>query len=862
MKVIDTRLIQTAVIGSRDSDQPVILPEEPHNLDQFRLRFGTDRFWCGTLLGGCGEQLMTKRYEDKVCHFAHFPDPEGIRACHRTAKGVESADHLFIKRGVKAWLAGQGHAAQADLRSLGHGPGDAVDFWLRATEQLLRFELRSEDYRTWRRAADSLAAKAGHVEWVFGSEGPLVDDMVARQGYALRVRCETSGTGRRVVIGVVTRKRPIVWAALDECRMTPHGLVPPALEGLRAEGAVRSGGSRHDPLPASLPLRGAEIVFAVEGSATPPTDSPLIAPGRYLITAYVKPASSRIVQAHISLPDDSPVPTEDYVYQLSGVARLLINDNITTGSAIWAIHADGLTQLSGLEAERTGLWRPNVSLGRPLKTTVARPSDDAEPQSAPRKCSNTAARIREALLETAAARTTTTWEKLSRKIRLDVSHLPNARRRDLLVEVDSPFAPKKPLLSVLLRDRSGSMLPYLPTVLRMLGAPAPASDSAIGRWCAREARRTYAAHSPSPAPEARSTVSRASSDTVDPPPAPSAASLARLRALQELADEAKKVLPRATGRRAARLEDALAKTEAAIRAFEDASSRGRAYNINGGHLKELERLIGYPIKAEKSASSREKHRAEQAAPILPRPKRQPKPVPTRVGEQRSALTDEEVLTRMRSLLKDLNLAGDAIDTLELRSNMAHLKILRRWHKGALPDDLQTTFDTCSSLLAQRLSKGTVTVTGAAATQPTSTPPPSAHPVATAVEPSAEATAAHQPRLPKAELAEIACALRKVLENVARHQSTITWSGLRQRLDRQLPHLHPDDQGEVLVMVDRNTPSDEPLLSALITVGDRHIHPLYRHVGYSLGRQLPGPEDGLQSQWQMDVLRLHSLWKHR
>ncbi|MEU9488098.1 hypothetical protein AB0D83_31445 [Streptomyces decoyicus] len=172
------------------------------------------------------------------------------------------------------------------------------------------------------------------------------------------------------------------------------------------------------------------------------------------------------------------------------------------------------------------------------------------------------------------------------------------------------------------------------------------------------------------------------------------------------------------------------------------------------------------------------------------------------------------------------------------------------------------FDTCSSLLAQRLSKETVTVTGAPATQPTSTPPPSAPPVATAAGPSAESTAADQPRLPETELAEIACALRKVLEDVARHQSTITWSGLRQRLDRQLPQLHPDDQGEVLVMVDRNTPSDEPLLSALITMGDRHIHPLYRHVGYSLGRQLPRPENGLQSQWHMDVLRLHSLWRHR
>lgn len=63
-------------------------------------------------------------------------------------------------------------------------------------------------------------------------------------------------------------------------------------------------------------------------------------------------------------------------------------------------------------------------------------------------------------------------------------------------------------------------------------------------------------------------------------------------------------------------------------------------------------------------------------------------------------------------------------------------------------------------------------------------------------------------------------------------------------------------------MDRTTAADEPLLSALITIGDRGIHPLYRQVAHTLGRELPLPEHGLQSRWQMDVLRLHTLWRHR
>ncbi|MEV7022088.1 competence protein CoiA family protein [Kitasatospora sp. NPDC093558] len=213
---VDSRRVQTAVIGGPDSDQPVIAPEQPHHLDELRRHFGTDQFWCGTHLGGCGEKLMTKRYEWKVCHFSHYPDRDGSKpTCHRSATGVESADHLFIKRDVKAWLADQGYLAQADLRSLGHDPGDAVDFWLCPTGQHLRFALHPGDYRTWRRAVESLGAKTGRVEWVFGRDGAVVTDTVARRGYALRVRCETQGTDRRVLIGVVTANTGTVpWAPL------------------------------------------------------------------------------------------------------------------------------------------------------------------------------------------------------------------------------------------------------------------------------------------------------------------------------------------------------------------------------------------------------------------------------------------------------------------------------------------------------------------------------------------------------------------------------------------------------------------------------------------------------------------------
>lgn len=64
---IDKRRIQTAVLGGADSEEPLMLPLEAIELDAFRHRHEQHTFWCGLLLGGCGGQLTTKLYTDRVC---------------------------------------------------------------------------------------------------------------------------------------------------------------------------------------------------------------------------------------------------------------------------------------------------------------------------------------------------------------------------------------------------------------------------------------------------------------------------------------------------------------------------------------------------------------------------------------------------------------------------------------------------------------------------------------------------------------------------------------------------------------------------------------------------------------------------
>ncbi|MEV7928470.1 hypothetical protein [Kitasatospora sp. NPDC088779] len=955
MAAVDSRRVQTAVIGGPDSDRPVIAPEEPHNLDEFRRHFGTDQFWCGTHLGGCGEKLMTKRYEWKVCHFSHYPDRDGSKpTCHRSATGVESADHLFIKRDVKAWLADQGHLAQGDLRSLGHGPGDAVDFWLRATEQHLRFALHPGDYRSWRRAVESLGAKTGRVEWVFGRDGVVVNDMVARRGYALRVRCETQGTDRRVLIGLVTAGTgAIPWAPLESCRMTSEGLIPPALDTLRAEGSLLTRTVGETPFPASLPLRGAEVVFAVDTTAAPPAASHFAVAGRYLVAAFVKAAASRIVRSYVSLPDAVPTPTEQYVYRLSGVARLLVDDlDASGGNTGWAVHADGLTRLSGLEAERTGLWRPEVALEDPAP---AGPPASAPPKAAPTRVetgpddtprSPLAELLRQVLIRVARAGETTSWEDLSDRAHFDLSHLPDPKRRSLLVEVDRPLHPGRAPLCVLVQGRSGRVLPYLRTVLRQLNAEVPVAEAAFQRWCEKAVRATHDHYRSAPASTA---APRSRPDHAEPP---------KVRELRQVLREAQDLRPRTQGRRAGRLATAIRQAEQQLHNFETARAEGVVVLPSPTLLEEFARVLGHTVQATRSGANRTTGTTVAGRPGLPssgnrptRPERVTvaavavraehagKPTPAAEAEDttgtrqpgipaprqadhpssghasraadlvsrfaRAKAADDvsaatgvreesvralgapgvpgttaktlrrllgdlhkwigsreegDVLARIRGLLENARRAGENGDPLTLRSDLAHARILRRKLVCGVPQNLQELFEICSQLRA------TLVGTTSPRPEPAGSAPPSA---ATTAAEDTRATASEKPRdavqncaLPEATLVELAENVGRVLRDVARHQSTITWSGIGRRLNRELPWLQGSNQRELLTRIDGDTPADEPLLSALVVTGDHAPTAVYREVASALGRELPHPQNGLQQHWQMDVLRLHSLWRHR
>ncbi|MGW7647097.1 hypothetical protein [Streptomyces bobili] len=218
--------MQTAVIGHADSELPVVLPMEAIELDDFRAHQAGQTYWCGVWLGGCGHQLFTKLYTDRACHFAHGPDPEHTSTCARKAAGVSSADHLYIKQGLLAWMAERDITATATIAREADGSIGREVLFTPAGHTGLRVLLAE--------SADSPEPVGeDSAQQVLGPEMTSDPDVLLRQGYVNRIQLIPDGTRRRIQVGTERHGGTTEWFDLHEVEFTDAGLTTPAVKEVR-----------------------------------------------------------------------------------------------------------------------------------------------------------------------------------------------------------------------------------------------------------------------------------------------------------------------------------------------------------------------------------------------------------------------------------------------------------------------------------------------------------------------------------------------------------------------------------------------------------------------------------------------------
>ncbi|WP_326587498.1 hypothetical protein [Streptomyces sp. NBC_01294] len=693
----DHRRVQTAVIGNKNSDHPVILPMDAHELDMWRKAHPNYTYWCGIQLGGCGGELSDRRYTQKVCHFAHHPSAP---ICRRTDNGESSADHLFIKRGVQRLLKKQKVRGNVNTRNLGTGPGDAVDVHLPGGRRRLRFQLSSLDHRAWRRAADDLTDGSEDLDWIFGPDTPVSRELAGRHGFTLRVRCETVGGERRVHIGAEARDRTVQWTPLEDCTLTPTGLSTQHVEKIRL--------SLPRPKLPSFPLLGG-LVFALVPEAKVPTSSPFAVGDRHLVVADFKPTDSPIVRALLSLPGDTDVPPAEHVYRIPESSRMLVTDD----GRGWAVEANRYVRLNAHEAQRTGLWSPpprSQADSPPPSTTVPPAGKSPEPQparvlappkapaaapKAARTQADLVSAMRKALSRTAQRRSTTTWEELARGIGREVSLLSKSERIALLVAVDTPLWANVPVLCALIQHDNGP-LPELGDVLDRLGVQNSKGSHRLKQWATVEIERAHAAYGqPSQAMKPRLelssapsvpevTVAKALRTWVNPQmiPAPkrSAATPVTKRTdarISELIAELRKIQPKVSRPVRKRANKAVTGARVWLGELPVQQSPRKspvATQSRQHHVSSLENALSAACKDIAAAQLRERQEQEQPPPAPAEPKESvPAPLPSAPKASSGTLYE-----RLKRQLINAAAQGQTIPLLDLESGPTLPDETLRW----------------------------------------------------------------------------------------------------------------------------------------------------------------------------------------
>lgn len=353
------------MLGHSHSEHPISLPTERAEAALYLTRYKGKRFFCGVRLGGCGWELMHKLYGDRVCHFAHHPDPKGIAPeCERRYFGADSADHLYIHRGLSTGLgkAERPHRFQGTMVN-----GQCTDLLVNPgrSRSAVKVQFVNLSHDAWAREDEELRARLGRVDWMLGLQASRTARyLLDRDGYALRVRCEQVGSARLVRVGTETSDGDLEWHALDECELSEQGIVTPLLRKIRRTTVRPVSRTTRSP---GFPLAVEKIVILPQEKATRPEDC--FPEGSHSAAVDVRIDGGERVRARIVVPHQLDLVIDE-PYSLVEPASVDVTGEPPHPVSPWTIFSGGLTPV--LPSERRPASPPPPQHSAPAPKTPSK----------------------------------------------------------------------------------------------------------------------------------------------------------------------------------------------------------------------------------------------------------------------------------------------------------------------------------------------------------------------------------------------------------------------------------------------------------------------------------------------------------
>ncbi|MFI7453864.1 competence protein CoiA family protein [Nonomuraea sp. NPDC049714] len=308
-------------------------------------------FWCGTHLGGCGKQLMDRIGQVKVPHFAHYAD-RATHACQRVNLGVDSADHLYIHQELSKWLKGRSMnpigAPVIDNDFTSGGACTALIVAPPGQLPLVAVQLVGDEH-SWFDRDRQLRIKGRAVQWIFGMKSRASYAALDRDGYALRIRCETQAGTRKISVAVQLPGRPVEWEAISGWQLTQSGISTTDIDRVRRSPHTGSFGplqlsDREESTVVGFPLDVSGLLITPKESRTRPWQhlGDGEREGHSLAVKVQTPAGTVIGDSAVVLPCAYAELAIGQPYQILGPASVRANVDPERLTPNWIIDSGGL----------------------------------------------------------------------------------------------------------------------------------------------------------------------------------------------------------------------------------------------------------------------------------------------------------------------------------------------------------------------------------------------------------------------------------------------------------------------------------------------------------------------------------------
>ncbi|MBB3730334.1 hypothetical protein [Nonomuraea dietziae] len=248
---------------------------------------------------------------------------------------------------------------------------------------LVAVQLVGDEY-SWSDRDRQLRVEGRAVQWIFGMKSRASYAALDRDGYALRIRCETQAGTRRIFVAAQFPGQPVEWEAISGWRLTRSGISTADIDRVRRSHTCSVGARQlsdgDERTAVGFPLDVSGLLITPKETKTRPWLGDGERDGQSLMAEVRTSAGTVISDAVVVLPGAYAELAVDQQYQILGPASVRADVDPERLTPQWIIDSGGLALAPAIQSP---LLTPQVDTYPRVSAKQPAIKDDQEETAPP-----------------------------------------------------------------------------------------------------------------------------------------------------------------------------------------------------------------------------------------------------------------------------------------------------------------------------------------------------------------------------------------------------------------------------------------------------------------------------------------------